>query len=396
MVQQHFALVPAMTARENVALGRASARELSDDTIQLAASLGVRLDESVPVEQLPVSEQQRIELLKALSRGARVLILDEPTAALAPSDADALFAWLRGFRERGGSVVLITHKLREALDISDEISVLRHGVVTWHGPRADANFDVLVATMLGQDVRAGEPPRDPVAHTAREDVRSVVRAEALHVRDERGTTRVRDATVSVAAGEIVGVAGVEGSGAKELLYAIAGRLPPAGGRLALPNDIGFIPDDRQRDALLMNESVAANVALRRAGRRSGWLRRRAVDNAAEQLVRASGVRAPDVRAPVSALSGGNQQRLVVGRELDGDPPLVVAMNPTRGLDVAATAAVQQRLRQAARAGMAVVYYSADLDELIGIADRIVVLFDGRLREVPLDRDVVGRAMLGAA
>ena len=397
MVQQHFALVPAMTARENIALGVSSVRDLRLDAVRGAGEAESRIAMDIPVRELQVSEQQRVELMKTLARGARVVILDEPTAALAPQDAEELFSWLRRFRERGGSAVLITHKLREALAVADDITVLRRGTVAWHGRRDDADIDVLLSAMIGE-TRAPEtsqPTRNP-PDTLPERNASVVRAEGMVIRDARGVAVVRGATLHLHAGEIVGVAGVAGSGAREFLHAIAGRLRPSGGTLQLPNVIGFIPEDRQHDALLMDESVATNVALHGAGKRRGWLRRREMEADAERLVRESGIVAADVRASVSTLSGGNQQRLIAARELAARPALMVAVNPTRGLDVVATASIQRQLRAAAAAGMAVVYYTADLDELIAIADRVVVVFDGRVSEVARDRDAIGRAMLGAA
>ena len=397
MVQQHFTLVPAMTIAENVALGVSTARRLGAATSALASEFGLRLDSTMRMGELSISEQQRVELLKALSRGARVLILDEPTAALPPSDADRLLAWLRAFREGGGSIVLITHKLREALEIADEISVLRNGALTWSGRREQATLDELVTAMLGERLPIIDSP-DAERSAENEPVErdAVAQAVTLEVRDARGITRVKDATVRIASGEIIGVAGVEGSGSRELLLALAGRARPSGGALQLPNDIGFVPDDRHQDALLLDQSVAANVALRGAGRRSGWQGRREMESIAAGLVAANGIRVPDVRLPVSALSGGNQQRLVLARELDGHPTLFVAINPTRGLDVAATTEIHRRLRRASRSGMAVVYHSPDLDELLDVSDRILVVFDGRVSEVPRDRESVGRAMLGAA
>lgn len=394
MVQQHFALVPAMTARENIALGVSSGRGVQVGGLSGIGGAAVDLD--IPVRELPVSAQQRVELMKTLARGARVVILDEPTASLAPQDAEELFAWLRGFRDQGGSAVLITHKLREALSVADDITVLRRGAVTWSGSRADADIDVLVAAMIGEARSPASNEGAPAESVTARPTGPVIRAEGLVIRDARGVAVVREATMSVDSGEIVGVAGVAGSGVKELLHALAGRLRPTGGQLEVPNAIGFIPEDRQHDGLLMDESIATNVALHGAGTRRGWLRRRVMEGNAERLVRDSGIRAPDVRAAVSTLSGGNQQRLIAARELASRPSLMVAVNPTRGLDVVATNSIQRKLRDAAAAGMAVVYYTADLDELIDIADRVVVVFDGQVREVARDRDTVGRAMLGAA
>jgi simple sugar transport system ATP-binding protein len=394
MVQQHFSLVPALTPLENIALGWSSSRRVREASLRLAGETGLRLEPDIPVDCLSVADQQRIELLKSLVRGARVLILDEPTAALAPSDGEELFSWIRAFRARGDSVVLITHKLRDAFDIADDISVLRQGKITWTGRRELATLEGLVAAMIGRPSRRHSPAA--IEPAARDPGPPVVIADHLTVEDARGATRVRDASIRVHAGEIVGVAGVEGSGSHEFLYAVAGRLSHISGSLALPDGIGFVPEDRQHEALLLDRSVAENVWLKGAGVRKGWFGRGAAEAAAARLVADNDIRAPDVGAPVSTLSGGNQQRLVLARELEGNPRLVVAVNPTRGLDVVATEQVQRRLRQAADEGSAVIYHSADLDELLDIADRILVVFDGRVREVNRDRAAIGRAMLGAA
>jgi simple sugar transport system ATP-binding protein len=396
MVQQHFTLVPPMTIAENVALGMTTARRLTDETMRLAAEFGLHNEWATPVGGLPVAVQQRVELLKALSRGARVLILDEPTAALPPAETERLLAWLKEFRDRGGSVVLITHRLRDALEIADEITVLRHGVSTWNGARERATMDTVLTAMLGAQATPSMTATDAFDRTASSAAAVIAEARSIVVHDARGVTRLREASVRVRGGEIVGVAGVEGSGTRELLLALAGRGQPAAGDLTLPNDVGFVPEDRHHDALLLDRSVADNIALKGAGRRRGWLHRSATEAEASRLVATSGILAPDVRAPVSTLSGGNQQRLVLARELAGQPALLVAANPTRGLDVAAAREIQQRLAHESRRGMAVVYYSADLDELLDVADRMLVLFDGRVTEVTRDRDAIGRAMLGAA
>ena len=393
MVQQHFTLVPALTALENVALGWSSGRAIRDQVTQLADETGLRFDPDAVVERLSVADQQRVELLKALSRGARTLILDEPTAALAPQDTEDLFSWIRAFTGRGGSVVLITHKLAEALSIADDVTVLRRGRVTWNGPRRDATIESLVVAMIGHaaDRHADISPRQKTVGDT-----PVAIADAVYGDDPLGLSRVRGASVTLRSGEIVGVAGVEGSGIQEFMYAMAGRLSTTRGRLQLPDEVGFIPEDRQRDALLMTASVAENVALRSAGTRRGWFRRQAIDARASRLAQENDVRLSDVRDPVATLSGGNQQRLVVARELDGDPPFIVAMNPTRGLDLNAAKHVQQRLRGAADRGAAILYASADLDELLEVSDRILVVFNGSVLDVASDRDLIGRAMVGAS
>jgi ABC-type uncharacterized transport system ATPase subunit len=392
MVQQHFTLVPALTTLENIALGWSSASAVRDRAVRLAAETGLTLDPDARVGRLSVADQQRVELLKALVRGARILILDEPTAALAPKEAEDLFTWVRAFRVDGGSVVLITHKLGEALAVADDITVLRQGAVTWSGKRSSATIETLVTALIGTSTAAGEEiARERKAATDE----PVAIADSMVVRDGQDVVRVRGASARVSRGEIVGVAGVEGSGVHEFLYAMAGRLTPSGGHLHLPAELAFVPEDRQRDALLMTESVAENVALKGAGARRGWLRRSEIAATAARLVAGGNVRLSNVSAPVASLSGGNQQRLVLARELEGSPPFIVAINPTRGLDLVASNDVRRRLRRAASAGAAVLYHSADLDELLELADRIVVVYDGRVSDVPLDRAAIGRAMVGA-
>lgn len=409
MVHQHFSLVPALTVAENVALAQpgggrfdpARAAGLVRDTARRA---GLAATPDVRVANLDVAAQQRIEVLKALATGARLLILDEPTAVLAPSEVDELLAWLRRFRDAGGSVVLITHKLREALAVADDITVLRQGRVALATERRVTDEARVVDALLGAPDGGNSPlrddrdanrgsvrvPRSPGA------TRVVAEVRGVSACDTRGILRLREATLCVRAGEIVGVAAVEGAGHRELLRVLAGRLRAVAGEVRLPEGIGFIPEDRQRDALILEFSLAENVALRGAGTRRGRMRWCDWTTRARAQVTAFDVRAPDVTAPVATLSGGNQQKLVLARELAGHPTLVVAENPTRGLDLRATAAVFAALRAARDAGAAVVYHSTDLDEVLALADRVVVAFAGHLRDVAKDRERVGRAMLGAA
>ncbi|HEU4585285.1 MAG TPA: ABC transporter ATP-binding protein [Gemmatimonadaceae bacterium] len=437
MVHQHFTAVPAMTVAENVALasgtrGRFRPAEARDLVLKLCEEVGFTLDPGATAAELSVGMQQRLEIVKALARGARVLILDEPTAVLAPPEVEDLLAMLRRFASRGNAAVIITHKLREALSVADDITVLRHGRTTLSAPAAATDSDQLTAAMLGA---SGLPPvrGDRSTHvvigraiggtsdggtndatsegdasisitgaaersepTERTDREAVIDARDLVLTDDRGVARVRGATLTVHAGEILGVAGVEGAGQHELLRALGGRLKPTSGSLRAPARIGFIPEDRQRDALVLNFSLAENVALALAGPARGRIDWSAIERRTGELVERYGIVASGVRAPVSSLSGGNQQKLVLARELDGAPRALVAENPTRGLDIAATAALQRQLLEAREAGMAIVLYSSDLDEVLALADRLVVMFEGRSTEVPLDRDAVGRAMLGAA
>jgi ABC-type uncharacterized transport system ATPase subunit len=400
MVHQHFTLVPPMTVAENIALGGHGLlhRQRSAATVRdLAALTGFALEPDALVEALPVGAQQRVEIAKTLARRARVLVLDEPTAVLAPAETDDLLRWLRAYVTEGNAAVLITHKLREALGVADDVTVLRRGRVVHAGLATEASASSLTSAMIGADIaRAPIAPAVLAAFVGT----PTFRAEQLTVRDERDVVRVRDATFSVHGGEIVGLVGVEGAGQRELLRALAGRREAAGGTLTRPDVIGFIPEDRHHDAVLLDRPLAENVALRGAGRHRGTIGWSAVRARTEALIQAFDVRAPSARVPMRALSGGNQQKLVLARELDeeGDaaagPLAIVAENPTRGLDVRATAEVHTRLRAARDRGAAVVVYSSDLDEVLSLATRVLVTFAGTVREVPPERDAVGRAMLG--
>ena len=398
MVHQHFTLVPPMTVAENIALGgrgllrRGASAALVDDVARLT---GFALAPASRVEDLPVGAQQRVEIAKALVRKARILVLDEPTAVLAPAEADDLLRWLRTFAAEGNAVVLITHRLPEALAVADDVTVLRRGRVVYTGRAADSSDASLTTAMIGVEL-----PRSIDAGGARVTETVVFRADRLSVRDERGVMRVQGASFSVRAGELVGVVGVEGAGHRELLRALAGRREAAGGVLDRPDTVGFVPEDRHHDAVLLDRALTENVALRGAGRRTGMIDWAAMRARTVSLMQAYDVRATNERAPMTALSGGNQQKLVLARELEdtrgasGAPLAIVAENPTRGLDVRATGEVHARLRAARDHGAAVVLYSSDLDEVLSLASRVLVAYAGTVREVTPNRDVVGRAMLG--
>jgi simple sugar transport system ATP-binding protein len=406
MVHQHFTLVPAMTVAENLALGghgRLRRAVATARVREIAALTGFALDPEASVETLSIGAQQRVEIAKALVRQATVLILDEPTAVLAPEEANDLLRWLRAYVDAGNSAVLITHKLREALAVADDVTVLRRGRLVHTGPATAVSSDSLTAAMIGEELMQ---VASTTAATALPGASPIVfRAERLALADGTATTRVRDATFSIRGGEIVGVVGVEGAGQRELLRALAGRLDATSGSLTRPAVVGFVPEDRHGDAVLLNRSLAENVALREAGRRRGLVHWSTVRAHTDALMRAFDVRGANARAEMRTLSGGNQQKLVLARELDdafdgermtGEGPLaLVVENPTRGLDVRATADVHARLRMARDRGAAVVVYSSDLDEVLSLASRVLVAYAGTLREVPRDRDVVGRAMLGS-
>ncbi|HKV50907.1 MAG TPA: ABC transporter ATP-binding protein [Gemmatimonadaceae bacterium] len=393
MVHQHFSSVPALTVVENVALGghgvyraahvRARVREVCE-------LVGFELDPDARAGDLSVGAQQRLEIVKALARGATTLILDEPTAVLAPREADDLLGLLRRFAASGGTAILITHKLPEALAVANDVTVLRHGRTVLAQPVPATDSNLLAEAMIG-----GAPPVD-TRHERCTPGAIVVATHALGVRDARGVLRARDINLEVRAREILGIAGVDGAGQHELLLCMAGRLAPGTGSIERPADVGFVPEDRHRDALVLDFDVAENLALCGAGDARGRIPWATLRTRAAALLTEYDVRAPSSETPVGTLSGGNQQKLVLARELESRPPLVIVENGTRGLDIAATEAIHERLRNARDRGAAVVVYSSDLDEVLGLADRLIVMFDGRAREVTMDRVAAGRAMLGAA
>jgi simple sugar transport system ATP-binding protein len=406
MVHQHFTLVPAMTVAENVELGadtsdrhnhwRFDRRGAEERVYRLSEASGLAIEPGALVRELSVAAQQRVEILKALSRRATVLILDEPTAVLAPKEIDEVLHWLRRYADGGGTAILITHKLREALAVADDVTVLRGGRTVLSAARADIDQHSLTRVMIGEerprqlyvDVLQRSPSSLPLP-----DRRPVAVLEDVTASDVERREKVR-ATVAIHAGDLLGVAGVEGAGQHVLLRLLAGRVPPATGKLTLPPQVAFIPEDRHRDGLALDFTLAENMALRGAGTRRGFMTWPSIRRHTAALMRASDVRASSESAYARALSGGNQQRLVLARELDGYPELVVAENPTRGLDVRASEDVHERLRTASLTGAAVVIYSSDLDEVLALATRVLAVHAGSVREVALEKDLVGRAMMG--
>ncbi len=394
MVHQHFSLVGDMTVAENLCLGRRGiySRETAREYARSAAErFGLALEPDARVADLSVAGQQRVEIANALLRDATLLILDEPTAVLAPPEAAELLGQLRTLAARGTAIVLITHKLTDALQVADDVTVLRGGRTVHASAAAAVSIDVLVARMLGDRSPGAESPRVPT-HSQNE----VLAARDVSVVNHRGVTRLANANVSIRGGEIVGVAGVEGSGQRELLRVLAGRMSPTSGQAVYPATVGFVPEDRHRDALILDFGLVENVALAGAGSRTGSIPWPALEEEAQIILTEHEIAADDAHAMARSLSGGNQQRFVLGRELHRGSAALVAENPTRGLDVHATARVHQALRNAAAAGTAVVVYSGDIDELIALADRMLVCFAGRVTAVSMSADAIGRAMVGAS
>ncbi len=413
MVHQHFMLIPAMTVAENVALGgrgRFDARAAAARVRTIGAETGLHLDPDTPVRELAVGAQQRLEIIKALAHDARILILDEPTAVLAPGEAADLYAWLRRFSVRGGSAVLITHKLREALAVADDVTVLRGGRTVLESTTAAAPEDEIIAALVGERTLppelAGEVIGAASAVRARRDAGEapVLSLRGVGYTDPAGVVRLRDVTLEVRPGEVLGVLGVEGAGQRELLRLLAGRLEPTTGTVQRPARVGFIPEDRLQDAVIAEMSLTENLALAGAGERRGRVRWPALREQARSVVEELEVRASGVDAPMRALSGGNQQKFIVGRERAHAAGALVAENPTRGLDIRATARVRAEISAPAgngRAGArAVVYYSSDIEEVLAVATRVVVCHAGLVREVapgaePGDLSPYARALVGA-
>ena len=425
MVHQHFTLVPSMTVAENIALGghggfdpQQAAKRVRD----VAARAGLVLDPTARVQDLPIGAQQRCEIVKALARDVTLLILDEPTAVLAPTEAAELLRWTRGYADAGNTVVLITHKLRDALAVADEITVLHRGRTVLTTPARDTDQARVAAAMLG-----GAPVRTAAVRSERDvtdvvseiitdvttDVapsaadadsrraasaigRTVLTLDAVSVRDANGVDRVRSATLQVRAGEIVGIGAVEGAGQHELLRVLAGRRSPTAGHRVIPARVGFVPEDRHRDGLLLDAPLFENTALQGAGARRGVIDWNAFRARTSAVLHRFDVRASGADAVARTLSGGNQQKLVLGRELETAGEALVVENPSRGLDFMATDAVHRALREARDAGMAVVVYSSDLDEVVLLADRVFAMHNGTLLESAKDRDALGRARLSGA
>ncbi|MEO7985101.1 MAG: ATP-binding cassette domain-containing protein [Gemmatimonadales bacterium] len=407
MVHQHFTAVPALSVAENVALAAGwpvAPAALDARVRELSERVGLRLEPQAIVGSLSVGLRQRLEIVKALAADTRTLLLDEPTAVLAPDEAEELLRVVRRFTAGGGAAVLITHKLDEALSVADRVTVLRKGSVVATGPATEFDEAGLAALMIGPGGVIPEDsaaPRDtPRPVTTATAVSVLVRIDSLEVpRDGGAGIAVCGVSLEVDGGEIVGVVALEGSGQRELLRAVAGRIRPLRGRLEVSGPVGFIPEDRTTEGLILELSLTENVVL---GSSAGapWLARRGIDwriarEHTRGLLQDYGVVAPGPGVRAASLSGGNQQKVVVARELSRAPRVVVAEDPTRGLDIRAAAAIHARIRAAAAAGAAVLLHSSDLDEVLELADRVIVMSRGALIVPPAgaSRAAIGEMMV---
>jgi len=419
MVHQHFMLIPVMTVAENIVLAnepRHAGALLDMDAARervrhLSQTFRFAIDPDARVEQISVGQEQRVEILKALYRSADILILDEPTAVLTPQEAQELFGILRTLVREGMSVIFISHKLKEVLEIADRITVLRRGKKIDTIPREGATEQRLARMMVGREVllRVEKRPADPGD--------TLLEVRDLSVSDDRGLPAVRDVSFQVKAGEIVGIAGVEGNGQTELIEAITGLRSAASGEIVvagraishasarqmLDAGVGHIPEDRQRRGLVLEFTIAENIALHDYNRppdsRFGWLFPRRLVQRAARLIEEFDVRGGGPNTRAAALSGGNQQKLVAAREVARDPKVLVAAQPTRGLDVGAIEYLHRRLVEERDEGRAILLLSLELDEVLSLSDRLLVMYEGRIvaeHGTDVDEEQIGLEMLGAS
>jgi general nucleoside transport system ATP-binding protein len=416
MVHQHFMLIPVMTVAENIVLGTEPHKGLLLDeavadrrVADMAKTFHFAVDPDALVEDISVGQQQRVEIMKALYRNADILILDEPTAVLTPQEASDLFEILRTLQREGLSIIFISHKLNEVLEIADRITVLRRGKTIETVARAGATEASLAKAMVGREVLLR------VKKEAAQPGDVLLKVQDLRVRDDRGIEKVRGVSFDVRAGEIVGIAGVDGNGQTELIDAltglqriesgavnIAGReLSHPDARTALDAGIGHIPEDRQRRGLVLEYSIAENIALHDYAKpptaRYGWLFPRRMVERARNLIREFDVRGGGPFTRAGGLSGGNQQKLVAAREIDRDPKVLIAAQPTRGLDVGAIEYLHRRLVSERDEGRAILLVSLELEEILSLSDRILVMYEGEIvgeHTGEVSEEEIGLEMLG--
>ncbi len=399
MVHQHFMLIPVFTVAENVMLGDESVRRgmlnrkaVADRLRELSNKYGLDVDPLALVGQLPVGIQQRVEIVKTLYRDAQILILDEPTAVLTPQEADELFRIMRDLTKRGVSIIFITHKLKEVMAIADRITVMRAGHVVGTTQPEETNEAKLASMMVGREVIL------TVKKTEAKPKEVILQVENLHVIDDRGLESVRGASFEVHAGEILGIAGVQGNGQTELAEALTGLRPMKGGKFIMAgrdltgkpprpiteSGMGNIPEDRQRHGLVLSYTVADNMVLcsyyLKPFANGALLQQEAVDANARKLIHDYDVRTPSPYVPASKLSGGNQQKVIVARELSRPVKLLVASQPTRGLDVGSIEYIHKEIVAMRDRGVGVLLISAELDEIMALSDRIAVMYRGQIMD----------------
>jgi general nucleoside transport system ATP-binding protein len=400
MIHQHFMLVPTLTVAENVALGLPSSRgpltdldRVSKRILELAKIYGLKIDPDCYVWQLSVGQQQRVEIIKALYRGAALLILDEPTGVLTPQEVDELFVIMRQMVKDGHGLIFISHKLHEVVEISNRITVLRDGHKMGTRPTSEVTKQILANWMVGREV-GFSPDRGNVL---KGDCR--LQLENVSCGSDRGTPGLRGVSLELCSSEILGIAGVSGNGQRELAETITGLRKITGGRVLLegedvtgfaPGDLtdrmlSYIPEERMRDGMIKNFTVAENMVLREHHKqpysRSGFLNLSSIATHSDELIKKFRVKTPSHDTLAKNLSGGNIQKIVLAREFSRNPRVILAAQPTRGLDIGATEYVREQLLEQRRKGVAVMLISEDLDEILALSDRIAVIYEGQIMDI---------------
>ena len=396
MIHQHFMLVPPLTVAENVVLGDERGgpvldpRPLETRVRDLEKRFGIEAEPSARIEDLPLGIQQRVEILKVLYRGSELLIFDEPTAVLTPQEVDELFAIVRTLRDEGKTLILITHKLREVLAVTDRITVLRGGKNAGELVTKETTARAIAVAMVGRELK------DIRARAATGTAMPMLQISRLEAKSDRGAPALKGVDLVVREGEVLGIAGVGGNGQSELAQCILGLRPVTGGTITVngvdiahddprrtrERGVAYVPEDRRAEGLVLPFTVADNFILGRQDRapyaRRGILEREVIARDGQRLATEFDVRPPNARAIVGTLSGGNQQKVVLGRELSESPKLIVVSQPTRGLDIGSTEYVHERLLEQRARGCAILLVSSELDEIRALSDRIAVMFEGRI------------------
>jgi ABC-type uncharacterized transport system ATPase subunit len=400
MIHQHFMLVPTLTVAENVALGLPSSRgpltdldRVSKRILELAKIYGLKIDPETYVWQLSVGQQQRVEIIKALYRGAALLILDEPTAVLTPQEVDELFVIMHQMVRDGHALIFISHKLHEVIEISNRITVLRDGRKIGTRPTSEVTKQILANWMVGREVGFA-PDRGNV-----ERGKCRLQLDQVSCGSDRGTPGLRAVSLELCSGEVLGVAGVSGNGQRELAESITGLRKVTSGHVILegeevtnfaPGDItdhmlSYIPEERMRDGMIKNFTIAENMILREHQKqpysRSGFLNLRDISSHSDELIKKFHVKTPSRDTLAKNLSGGNIQKVVLARELSRSPRVILAAQPTRGLDIGATEYVREQLLEQRRQGAAIMLISEDLDEILALSDRIAVIYEGQIMDI---------------
>lgn len=412
MIHQHFMLVPTLTVSENVALGLKSSRGILTDLKKVSARIselsetfGLQVQPNEYIWQLSVGERQRVEIIKALYRDASILVLDEPTAVLTPREVNDIFTIFRRLAKDGRGLIFISHKLQEVLDLSDRITVMRNGRVTGETTPDSATRQKLAEMMVGRDVKLA-----PAAVSV-ETGNPLLVIRDLYVPGDRGKDAVQGINLEIKSGEVLGIAGISGNGQRELAESIAGLRKPSSGSISIDQTettafkpkqvrkagLSYVPEERMRDGAIGDFKVKENLVLLNHNEepfcRRGFLNFRQIQQHCMKLVKEYTVKTPDIETNTKNLSGGNIQKLILARELSSNPKVLIASQPTRGVDIGAAEYIHERIARQRKAGTASLVISEDLDEVMALSDRIAVMFDGKIIGI-VDRDQATREKIG--